>query len=31
MQAGKSLGKVEGFFETGETSVLVVKGRRGDA
>jgi 16S rRNA processing protein RimM len=25
-EAGKSLGKVEGFFETGETSVMVVRG-----
>ena len=26
--AGESLGKVEGLFETGETSVMVVKGER---
>jgi 16S rRNA processing protein RimM len=25
-EAGNSLGKVEGFFETGETSVMVVGG-----
>jgi 16S rRNA processing protein RimM len=25
---GEALGKVEGFFETGETSVMVVKGAR---
>jgi 16S rRNA processing protein RimM len=25
---GRGLGKVEGFFETGETSVMVVKGER---
>jgi 16S rRNA processing protein RimM len=27
-QGGKALGRVEGFFETGETSVMVVKGGR---
>jgi 16S rRNA processing protein RimM len=27
-QGGKSLGKVEGLFETGDTSVLVVAGSR---
>lgn len=27
-EAGKSLGKVEGFFETGETSVMVVAGAK---
>jgi 16S rRNA processing protein RimM len=27
-EAGASLGQVEGFFETGETSVMVVKGAR---
>lgn len=27
-EAGVSLGEVEGFFETGETSVMVIKGAR---
>jgi 16S rRNA processing protein RimM len=27
-EAGARLGEVEGFFETGETSVMVVKGER---
>ena len=27
-QGGKGLGRVEGFFETGETSVMVVKGTK---
>jgi 16S rRNA processing protein RimM len=28
---GESLGKVEALFETGETSVMVVRGRQGEA
>jgi 16S rRNA processing protein RimM len=27
-ETGASLGEVEGFFETGETSVMVIKGKR---